>query len=216
MDGAQARIRNGLLAYNALEAIKANPQDGSARAIFAANSKDFGYALLLKKYRPDIQNATDSQIAQAAQDTVPDRWSLFWSFRIMVATGFAMIAFFAFWFWQASRQRLEKHRWALWVAVCALPFPWLAIEAGWIVAEFGRQPWVVEGVLPTFYAASGLHWWDLAISLAFYVGLYTVLLVIMVWLMARIIKAGPSDRHVLDIEPESLEPVLSPALEPAE
>ncbi|MGN6101124.1 MAG: cytochrome ubiquinol oxidase subunit I [Devosia sp.] len=196
VDNAKARIANGLVAYKALAAIKANPQDQAARATFAATSKDFGYALLLKQFRPDVENATPDEIDKAAQSTVPDRWSLFWSFRLMVAVGFFFIAFFAFWFWQASRQRLEKHRWALWLGVVALPLPWLAIEAGWLIAEFGRQPWVVEGVLPTFYAASGLHWWDLAISLGFFVTVYTVLAVIMVWLMVRLIKAGPKDEFL--------------------
>jgi cytochrome d ubiquinol oxidase subunit I len=133
-----------------------------------------------------------------------------------VGIGFLLIAFFAYWFWQASRQRLEARRWALWLAVAALPLPWLAIEGGWFLAEFGRQPWVVEGVLPTFYAASGLHFWDLAISLGFYVTLYTVLAAIMVWLMVRIIKVGPHDGPVLS--PDADEPPAIPALvtQPAE
>src|SRR5690606_21386306 len=71
--------------------------------------------------------------------------------------------------------------------------PWLAIEAGWIIAEYGRQPWAIEGVLPTFYAASGLTVLDLSLSLGFFVTLYTILAVVMVILMVRAIKAGPKD-----------------------
>jgi cytochrome d ubiquinol oxidase subunit I len=214
VQNAQARISNGLVAYTALEAIKANPEDAVARATFATTSKDFGYALLLKQFRPDIENATLDQIAKAAEYTVPDRWSLFWSFRLMTGVGFFFIAFFAYWFWQASRQRLHKRRWALWVAVCALPLPWLAIEAGWLIAEYGRQPWVVEGVLPTFYAASGLHVWDLAISLVFFVTLYTALAIVMVWLMVRAIKHGPAEKSVLTPdfdEPATAQPEPLPA-----
>ena len=74
------------------------------------------------------------------------------------------------------------------------PLPWIAIELGWLVAEFGRQPWVVEGVLPTFYAASGLSVLDLGISLTFFVVLYTVLAIVMFWLMWRTIQHGPSDK----------------------
>jgi cytochrome d ubiquinol oxidase subunit I len=80
--------------------------------------------------------------------------------------------------------------------VVALPLPWLAIESGWIVAEYGRQPWVVEGALPTFYAASGLHVWDLIISLGFFMVLYTILAVVMVFLLVRAIKAGPKDTTI--------------------
>jgi cytochrome bd ubiquinol oxidase subunit I len=213
---AEGRITNGLVAYNALAAIKANGNDQAARAKFASTSKDLGYALLLKQYRDDIQNATPAEIIKAAQSTVPDRWSLFWSFRLMVGIGFFFIAFFAFWFWEASRQHLDKRRWALWIAVWVLPFPWIGVEAGWILAEYGRQPWVVEGVLPTFYAVSGLHVWDLAISLAFFVALYTTLAVIMVWLMVRVIKAGPSDKSVLLSDGESPSPRAEIETQPAE
>ncbi|MBL8591527.1 MAG: cytochrome ubiquinol oxidase subunit I [Devosia sp.] len=201
---AALRIANGVEAYKALNAIKADRYDATARATFDAKKADLGYALLLKKYRPDVENATGEEIAQAALDTVPDVWPLFWSFRIMVGTGFFFIAFFALWFWKASTHRIEKPRWLLWIAVAALPLPWLAIEAGWFIAEYGRQPWVVEGVLPTFYAASGLNFWDLVISLSFFILLYTALLIVMVWLMVRTIKHGPSDKLNFD---QSVEPV---------
>jgi len=199
---ASTRIQNGLVAYKALAEIKADPTNEAARKTFAETSVDFGYALLLKRYRTDVENATGEEIAQAAFDTVPDVWPLFWSFRIMAGTGFALILFFGFWFWQASRHQLQKSRLALRIAVIAMPLPWLAIEAGWLVAEYGRQPWVVEGVLPTFYAASGLHLWDLIISLTFFMLLYTALLIVMVFLMVKTIKHGPSDNPVLtgDVE----------------
>ena len=94
----------------------------------------------------------------------------------MVGVGFFFIAFFAFWFYRASVGKLDTNRPLLWVAVLALPLPWVAIELGWLIAEYGRQPWVVEGVLPTFYAASGLKFWDLVISLTFFITLYSILL----------------------------------------
>jgi len=191
---AETRIRNGMQAAKALAAIKANPQDAAARQAFDASQQDFGYALLLKKYRPDVENATDAEITQAAADTVPSVWTLFWSFRVMVAVGFFFIAYFAYWFWQASFRRIERRRLALKLAVIVLPFPWIAAELGWLIAEFGRQPWVVEGVLPTYYAASGLGILDLAISLTFFVVLYTSLAIVMFWLMWRAIKHGPSDK----------------------
>ena len=75
---------------------------------------------------------------------------------------------------------------------------------------------MVEGVLPTFYAASGLNVWDLAISLTFYVLVYTVLLAIMVWLMVRAIKHGPSEQSVLDLNEDMPAPVGAAKLEPAE
>nr|WP_210310449.1 cytochrome ubiquinol oxidase subunit I [Devosia pacifica] len=193
VEHAQMRIRNGLNAYNALEVLETDRQNAEARQIISETWPDMGYALLLKAYRDDIENATDEEIAAAAQDTVPAVWPLFWTFRLMVAVGFFFIAFFAYGFWKASRGTLQHHRWFLIAAVAAMPLPWLAAEAGWIIAEFGRQPWAIEGVLPTFYAASGLTVLDLSLSLAFYVTVYTVLAVIMVILMIKVIKAGPRD-----------------------
>lgn len=195
---AALRIANGVEAYKALEAIRANRDDTVARARFDETKADLGYSLLLKKYRADVENATPEQIVQAALDTVPNVWPLFWSFRIMVGIGFFYIAFFALWFFRASFRDLQGNRFLLKLAVWTMPFPWLAVEAGWLVAEYGRQPWVVEGVLPTFYAASSLNVWDLVISLTFFVTLYTILAVIMVYLMVRAIKAGPS--HKLDFD----------------
>ena len=203
---AALRIANGLNAYKALAAIKADPADSGARATFDETKADLGYALLLKKYRPDIENATGEEIVQASLDTVPDVWPLFWSFRIMVGAGFFFIAFFALWFYKASIHKFEDQRWLLWACVAILPLPWVAIELGWLIAEYGRQPWVVEGVLPTFYAASGLKVSDLVISLVFFVTLYTALIVVELFLMAKAIKHGPSDTTMLDMPAEPTEP----------
>jgi cytochrome d ubiquinol oxidase subunit I len=204
---AAVRIANGVEAYKSLNAIKANPDDAAARATFAATQADLGYGLLLKKYRADVENATGEEITLAALDTVPDVWPLFWSFRIMVGLGFFFIGFFALWFYKSAIQKLTDQRWLLWVAVAVLPLPWVAIELGWLIAEYGRQPWVVEGVLPTFYAASGLNFWDLVISLTFFVTLYTALIVVEAILMVKAIQHGPSDKSVLDVVEEAIEPV---------
>ena len=196
VEHAQDRIRTGMIAYDALQQIRADGTNAEARAVFDEHWADLGYGLLLKKYREDIGNATDEEIAMAAQDVVPDVWPLFWTFRIMMGLGFFFIAFFAFWFWKASAGRLETSKPLLWFSVFLLPTPWIAIESGWFIAEYGRQPWVVEGVLPTFYAASGLNFWDLVISLTFFTALYSVLFAIMIMLMVKIVKAGPKDHNL--------------------
>ncbi|CFM60177.1 cytochrome D ubiquinol oxidase subunit I [Bordetella pertussis] len=188
---AEVRIREGITAYEALQRVRANPKDVDARMLFERTWPDLGYALLVKRYQPDLSKATDEQIAQAALDTVPNVAPLFWAFRVMVAVGFYLILFFGVAFWLASRGRLDSRPGLLKVALWSLPLPWVAIESGWFVAEYGRQPWVIEGVLPTYYAASGLTITDLAISLAIFLVLYTVLLVIGVKVMLHAVKAGP-------------------------
>lgn len=189
---AGERIVSGITAYSALDRIRANPADTEARAVFDAHWRDLGYALLLKQYRTDVENATSEDIAKAALDTVPNVPVLFVAFRVMVGLGLYFIAFFAVAFVVATRHRIGNSRLLLKIALFSLPLPWVAIESGWLVAEYGRQPWAIEGVLPTFYAASGLSLLDLVISLTFFIVLYTTLAVIMVMLMVRTIKKGPS------------------------
>jgi cytochrome d ubiquinol oxidase subunit I len=72
-----------------------------------------------------------------------------------------------------------------------LPLPWIAAELGWIVAEVGRQPWTIDGVLPTFLSVSSIPASSVWISLAGFVVLYSVLAVVEVFLMLRAIRQGP-------------------------
>src|SRR5690606_2677900 len=112
---------------------------------------DLGYALLLKRFVDDPRQATDQQIRDAAWSTVPQVPLLFFAFRLMVLCAFLLLAVFGLSLWYTIREE-EAPRWLLRVAVLAMPLPWIAAEVGWFVAEFGRQPWVIEGVLPTFLA----------------------------------------------------------------
>ncbi|MDX7952348.1 cytochrome ubiquinol oxidase subunit I [Lichenihabitans sp. Uapishka_5] len=194
VEDAKVRIRSGMTAYAALARVKADKTDAKARQVFDAHWRDLGYGLLLKRYTDDVATASADLVDKAAWDTVPDVRTLFWSFRIMVACGIYLIAFFGLAFWLSTKHRLGASRAWLWLAILSLPVPWIAIELGWVVAEYGRQPWVVEGVLPTFYAASGLTFTDLAISLAFFLVLYTSLAIVEVILMVRVIRHGPSDK----------------------
>ena len=190
---AEQRIANGIHAYVALEQLRADPDDTAARETFAETWSDLGYALLLKRYRDDVQNATPEQIAAAALDTVPKVTPLFWAFRVMVSLGFYFIGFFAFAFWIVSTGRLRRSRRFLKVALWTAPLPWVAIEFGWFVAEYGRQPWVIEGVLPTFYAVSSLSVIDLVISLLVFFVLYTALAIVGFRLLLRTIRKGPEE-----------------------
>ncbi|WP_068088947.1 cytochrome ubiquinol oxidase subunit I [Polycladidibacter stylochi] len=190
---ADARIRSGLVAYDALMTIrkekKNTPQEVTKR--FEAHSNDLGFALLLKRYVDDPRQATEAQIKLAAEDTIPPVGLLFWSFRIMVGLGFLFIATMAYFFIHASVRGMKFPRWALRFAVIMIPAPWIAAEMGWIVAEMGRQPWTVDGILPTALSVSKLGVTDLVITLAGFVIFYSVLFVIEMGLMIKYIKKGP-------------------------
>ena len=190
---AEDMIKDGLIAYDALMTIReqrdATPQE--VRDTFEAHSANLGYALLLKRYVDDPRDATEEQIVQAAEDTIPGVAPLFWAFRFMVALGFSFIAVMAYFFWRASFRQMNFPRWSLYAAVAIIPTPWIAAELGWFVAEFGRQPWTVDGVLPTALSASHLSVADLLITLAGFVTFYSVLFVIEMGLMVKYIRKGP-------------------------
>ncbi|MDX2482185.1 MAG: cytochrome ubiquinol oxidase subunit I [Pseudodonghicola sp.] len=193
VDQAEEKIRNGLIAYDALMTIRterASTPD-EVRATFEAHSEDLGFALLLKRYVDDPRTATEEQIKTAAADTIPGVASLFWAFRLMVGLGFSFIAVMAYFAFMASFRGMRFPRWALWLGVIIIPTPWLAAELGWFVAEFGRQPWTVDGVLPTALSVSHLSVADLLITLAGFVTLYTVLFIIEMGLMLKYIRKGP-------------------------
>ncbi|MEN8174138.1 MAG: cytochrome ubiquinol oxidase subunit I [Pseudomonadota bacterium] len=189
------RIRSGMLAYSALDAIRAGTATEEDRALFETYKKDIGYGLLLKRYTSNVVDATDEQIAMAARDTIPAVAPLFWTFRVMVFLGFYMLLLFVAGFYLVARRRIENNRWLLRLFLYSIPAPWIAIELGWFVAEYGRQPWAIGEVLPTFLATSSLTATDLMISIAGFVTFYTVLLVIEMYLMFRFSRQGPSSLH---------------------
>jgi cytochrome d ubiquinol oxidase subunit I len=188
---AATRIKNGLVAYDTLNKLRADRGNAQLRQQLDAHVADLGYALLLKRYRPDIEHATDADIARAAESTVPNVPVLFWSFRLMVACGFWFIALFGTAFYFSATRRLDRHRLFLWAALFSLPLPWAAAELGWIVAEYGRQPWVIEGVLPTFLGVSGTDAHNVLFSLIGFVIFYSGLAVADVYLMVKYIRLGP-------------------------
>ena len=190
---ARVRIVNGLNAYDAVAKLRANPDDDGQRMRLEATSADLGYALLLKRFRPDIENATPAEIDQAAASTVPDVPVLFWLFRFMVGLGFWFILLFAIAFYLSARRRLERYRPFLYAAMLTLPLPWAAAEFGWVVAEYGRQPWAVEGVLPTRIAASATDPGNIVVSLIVFVVFYSSLLVADLYLLRKYIKLGPQE-----------------------
>ncbi len=191
----EVRIRNGMQSYAALTRLKAGDKSPAARAEFLRLKDDLGYGLLLKKYTPNVVDATEAQIKMAVNDTVPKVAPLFWSFRIMVGLGILFLFIFSASFWFLIRKRLARQRWLLKLAVAAIPLPWVAAELGWVVAEYGRQPWTIAGILPTHLSASALQPSSLYFSLAGFVGFYTLLLVIEMGLMIKYTRLGPSSLH---------------------
>lgn len=198
------RILRGIVAVNALDALRGQRDDVVAKQVFERHKADLGFGLLLKKYVSDVNQATPEIIERAVNDTVPRVTPMFWGFRIMVGLGFAMLALFGLAFWStiksANMQKPWLLKWALWM----LPAPWVAAELGWIVAEYGRQPWTIYGVLPTHLSVSTLSVNSLYGSLAGFIVFYTALLVVEMFLMVKFARMGPSSLGTGRYQDESI------------
>ena len=166
---------------------------------------DLGYALLLKRYADDPARRDRREIERAAWITVPDVPVLFWSFRVMVGSGFWFIALFALSRSGCSARRSSSGiRWFLRIALLSLPLPWIAVELGWIVAEYGRQPWAIEGVLPTFLAVSTVSAQQRdAVADRLRRSSTRALAVVDAYLMVRMIRRGPEGLGFLAVGSDS-------------
>lgn len=194
LEDNRERIHNGIKAYDVLQKLRDNKKDELLIEEFESLKKDLGYGLLLKRYADKVVDATDEQIEMALKNSIPKVAPLFWAFRVMVACGFIMLFVFVIAFISSSMGTYRKD-WILKLSLYSMPFPWIAVETGWFVAEFGRQPWTIAEVLPTFLSASSLTERDIILSLTGYITLYTVFLMIEMFLMMKFIRLGPSSLH---------------------
>ncbi len=189
---AAERIQRGIVAVQALERLRKDGGDETTKATFEASKQDLGFGLLLRKYTADVTQATPEMIAQAARDSIPRVAPMFFTFRIMVALGFSFALLFALSFWYSAKNTFQEKRWLLRWAVWFIPLPWLASEMGWFVAEYGRQPWTIYGILPTNLSTSTISAGSLYGSLAGFLFFYTGLLVVEMYLMFKYARLGPA------------------------
>jgi cytochrome bd ubiquinol oxidase subunit I len=140
----------------------------------------------------DIQRDYESRYG--AGDYRPIVGVTYWTFRLMIGAGIAMllIGLWGLWLWR--RGALERSRWFAYAALAGIALPFLANSAGWIFTEVGRQPWVVQGLLRTDDAASpSVSTAEVLTTLIGFTVVYGVLAVIAAWLFARLAKHGPTD-----------------------
>jgi cytochrome d ubiquinol oxidase subunit I len=147
-----------------------------------------------------IAYGTFSSNVKGLREFPQDRWPqnielLYYSFHIMAGLGTLMIAVMGLAALLLWRGRLEESRPMLWVLMLAFPFPYIATTAGWAVAEFGRQPWLVYGLFRTAQGASPqVHAGYTAFTLLGFAGIFTVLSCLFLYLIGREIAHGPVHR----------------------
>ncbi len=176
---AEEKIERGKLAIEAFSRYRtlkeSNPDEAKvARKTLDDNIEYFGYGYI------------DSR-----EELVPPVGMVYWAFRVMVGLGSALLLLLCVVLWAERRQRLEKMRWLQWIALLAIPLVYVAGQAGWIVAEVGRQPWVIEGLLPVKAAVSSVSVGAVQTTFFVFVAIFTLFLAIEIRILLKAIKEGP-------------------------
>lgn len=180
---ATDKIANGKKAIAALADYREAKQTGdeakmaSARRVIDENMKYFGYGYI------DDPNSL-----------VPNVWLSFWAFRVMVGLGMYFIAFFALILFLAWKRKLSKMNWLHYVALISIPLAYLASQAGWVVAEVGRQPWTIQDLLPVNAAVSRLETGSVVTTFFIFLILFTILLIAEIGIMLKAIQKGPEEK----------------------
>ena len=145
-----------------------------ARRVLDENVEYFGYGYI------------DSR-----QELVPPVGLVYWSFRVMVGLGGALLLLMGVVLWAEYKRRLTSMTWLQWAALLSIPLVYVAGQAGWIVAEVGRQPWVIEGLLPVKAAVSSVSVAAVQTTFFIFVAIFTLFLVIELRILTNAIKKGP-------------------------
>ncbi|MBR4046095.1 MAG: cytochrome ubiquinol oxidase subunit I [Alistipes sp.] len=176
---AEEKMERGKIAIEAFSEYRdskdSNPEEAAvAREVLEENMEYFGYGYI------------DSR-----EELVPPVGLVYWAFRVMVGFGSALLLLMMVVLWAERRGRLEKMRWLMWAALLSIPLVYLAGQAGWIVAEVGRQPWVIDGLLPVKAAVSSVSVAAVKTTFFLFVAIFTLFLAIEIRIMIKAIKEGP-------------------------
>lgn len=191
------KIKRGHEAQTTLRAFKDAKRDGndSLYAQMAAKFDDpqwvestfryFGYG---SYYSDDAE-----QLKKNAFSIIPNIPITFYSFHIMVILGMHFLLLFALMLWLEYKNQLTKRRWVLNVALWTIPLAYIASQSGWLVSEMGRQPWVIQDLMPTLTAVSQIDSSSVMITFALFAITFVGLAIAEVKIMVKQIKNGPTD-----------------------
>lgn len=164
----------GRKAIQALKDFRAGKDKEANRKVLERDMKYFGYGYI-----------------KDADQLVPFIPVNFWAFRIMVGLGALFILVFAVLLFVVYRKDITRPRWLQMLGIALIPLAYIASESGWLVAEFGRQPWTIQDMLPTWAAVSDLSSGGIAFTFFLFLFLFTAMLAVEVSIMCKQIKKGP-------------------------
>lgn len=148
----------------------------AARATLMENTGYFGYGYI-----------------SSEEELVPPVGLVYWAFRVMVGLGCFLLLVMILAFYYVRRETLEKNRWFLWICVLSIPLVYLSGQAGWIVAEVGRQPWAIQGLLPVKAGVSSVSVGAVQTTFFLFLGIFTLFLAIEIRILIRTIRKGPGN-----------------------
>ena len=149
-------------------------QAAEARKVLEENVDYFGYGYI-----------------ESADELVPNVPLVYWSFRVMVGLGGFLLLLMIVVLWAERKGKMQQLTWLQHVALWSIPLVYLAGQAGWIVAEVGRQPWVIEGLLPTKAAVSSVSVGAVQTTFFLFVAIFTLFLAIEIRILLKAIQKGP-------------------------
>lgn len=180
---ADEKMVNGKKAITTLADFRRAKEEGDEASMQIARSA-------LKEYMPYFGYG----YIQAKEDLVPHVGLLFWSFRVMVGLGMYFILFFLVILFLVWKKRLAELNWLHWISLWSIPLAYIASQAGWIVAEMGRQPWTIQDLLPVNAAVSKLETGSVQTTFFIFLIMFTVLLIAEIGIMVKAIRKGPDEK----------------------
>ena len=177
---AEEKMQRGRLALDAFRTYRSAKDSDSvaaARKTLDENIEYFGYGYIGSK-----------------EELVPPTGLVYWAFRAMVGIGCFLMLLMVVVLWAERKQRLAGMRWLQWTALLSIPLVYLAGQAGWVVAEVGRQPWTIEGLLPVKAAVSSVSAENVKTTFFLFVAIFTLFLIIELRILVRAIKKGPDNK----------------------
>jgi cytochrome d ubiquinol oxidase subunit I len=127
------------------------------------------------------------------ENVIPNVPVSFYSFHLMVILGFLFILIFSMALYFLFKGTITKKRWFLWIAFMSIPLPYIASELGWVLTEMGRQPWIIQDMMPVSEAVSQISSGSVITTFILFAVLFTVLLISEISIMIRQIKTGPKN-----------------------
>jgi cytochrome d ubiquinol oxidase subunit I len=128
---------------------------------------------------------------KSPEDAIPNVSIAFYAFHLMVALGFFFILVCSVALIMLLRGTIQKNRWFLWIALLSVPLAYIASESGWVLAEMGRQPWIIQDLMPVSAAVSQISAGSVLTTFILFAILFTALLVAEISIMLHQIKSGP-------------------------